>query len=61
MCYQVSYGYIDIGQKTVNKGSYINVKGEYANVSLDFTYEKNLDKVIFGIIHAWYSILFLFF
>jgi hypothetical protein len=61
MCYQVSYGYVDIGQEIVNKGSYINVKGEYAKVSLDFTYEKNLDKVIFGIIHSWYSILFLFF
>jgi hypothetical protein len=28
------------------------VKGEYAKVSLDLTYEKILDKVILGIIHG---------
>jgi hypothetical protein len=39
MCCQASYGYVHIVPEIVNKGSYINVKGEYAKVSLDFTYE----------------------
>jgi hypothetical protein len=35
------------------------VKGEYAKVSLDLTYENDLDKVIFGIIHGiQYSLYF---
>jgi hypothetical protein len=53
MCYLIKlHGYVDIVQEIVNKGAYINVKGEYAKVSLDLTYENNFDKVIFGIIHG---------